>query len=144
MESFYTGDVLGVEARLLPANTYNVMRTVFHQCGRSCVFVPVRSMQYQAVIDEYGVVFVYIHRRSMVEFAWRNFKPQQRESLEDPVPYEFVYYDEQAQESMQRMQGEFHKYIHQYNNREHERRSHSKQVHSKVVSFRHPADEGGS
>lgn len=121
MEYFKTGEILGIQQRSLPANTYNMMRTLFHQCGRSCLFVPIRSMQYQAVIDNNEVVFVYAHRRSHIEFAWRRFKPQLREGLDDSVPFEFVFYDQQALETMQRMQGEFHKFSHQLYERKHER-----------------------
>ncbi len=121
MEIFYKGEELGVEQRLLPASTYNVMRTLFHQSNRDCVFVPVRSMQYQAIIDASEVVFVDAHRRSYVEFAWRKFMYHKRSNLQDPVPYEFVYYDQQALESMLRMQGEFHKFLTQLYSRTHAR-----------------------
>ncbi len=121
METFQTGPILGTEKRQLPAATYNLMRTLFHQCNHSCLFVPVRSVQYQAIIDEIEVSFVYTHRRSHIEFCWRKFKPQQRESLDDSVPYEFVYYDPQALETMQRMQGEFHLFPQQLYARNHEK-----------------------
>ena len=136
MEYFSTGNVLGIEQRLLPASTYNVMRTLFHQCGKSCIFVPIRSMQYQAIIDDNEVSFVYIHRRSAIEFSWRSFKPQIRESLEDPVAYEFVYYDLQAIETMQRIQVEFHKFAHQLNHRAHERQQNTQKNGATVSRFR--------
>jgi len=104
MEYFETGEIRGIEERLLPASTYNIMRTLFHQSDSSCVFVPIRSMQYQAIIDEKEVNFVYTHRRTHIEFAWRYFKPQQRESLGDAVHYEFIYYDDRAVEVMKRVQ----------------------------------------
>ncbi len=113
MEYFQIDPILGTEKRQLPAASYNLMRTLFHQCKHSCLFIPVRSVQYQAIIDETEVAFVYAHRRSHIEFSWRYFKPQQRESLSDPVPYEFAYYDQQALETMQRMQGEFHLFAQQ-------------------------------
>ena len=140
MEYFSTGEVLGVQQRLLPSSSYNVMRTLFHQCDGSCVFVPVRSMQYQAIIDENEVVFVYAHRRTTIEFAWRDFKPQYRESLESPVPYEFVYYDEQALDTMQRMQGEFLKFANLLNQRKHEKRL-CQQPTDKTVAVLRPHKE---
>lgn len=120
MEYFKTGDVLGIEQRSLPADTYNIMRTLFHQCQKACLFVPIRSMQYQAIIDETEIAFVYAHRRSYIEFVWRQFQPQQRNSLSDPVPYEFIYYDKRALETMQRMQVEFNKFSHQFYDRQHQ------------------------
>lgn len=136
MEYFYRGDALGSKQRLLPASTYNVLRTLYHQCDGGCVFVPVRSMQYQAVIDDSEVVFVYAHKRSFIEFSWCHFKPQQRNSLDDPVPYEFVYYDLQALETMQRMQGEFNKFAHQLNERRHARQDQAMSGQSVVTEFR--------
>ncbi len=134
MESFITGEIMGIEQRTLPANTYNLMRTLFHQSGRSCLFVPIRSMQYQAIIDEKEVSFVYAHRRTHIEFVWRKFKPQQRESLDDAVDYEFIYYDERAPETMKRAQIEFHKFCQQL----YERNVHSKRLKrsQKVAPFR--------
>ena len=96
------------------------MRTLFHQCAQPCLFIPIRSMQYQAIVDDKEVAFVYAHRRSHIEFSWRHFQPQLRESLNDPVSYEFVYYDKQALETMQRIQSEFHKFTHQLYERSHE------------------------
>ncbi|MEE9302717.1 MAG: hypothetical protein V3U84_02925 [Thiotrichaceae bacterium] len=136
MEIFSKGNELGVEQRLLPASSYNVMRTLFHQCGQSCIFVPIRSMQYQAIVDETEIIFVYAHKRASVEFAWRHFKPQLRQSLDEPVPYEFVYYDQQALETMQRMQGEFHKFAHQLYDRKHEKQTSNEPDHSTVTTFR--------
>ena len=112
-ESFYRGEALGSFQFQLPANTYNLTRTLLHQSDGACVFVPIRSMQFMSVIDHEEVIFIYMHRRTMIEFSWRHFKPNTRESLKDPVPYELVYYDKQALETMQRIQGEFHKYAHQ-------------------------------
>ncbi len=113
MEYFLTGELIGREQRTLPASTYNIMRTLFSQCGESCIFVPVRSIQYQAIIDAKEVNFVYAHRRTHIEFVWKNFEPQQRFSLSDPVNYEFLYYDDRALETMKRAQIEFHNYAQQ-------------------------------
>jgi len=134
MEYFQIDPILGTEKRQLPAATYNLMRTLFHQCNHSCLFVPVRSVQYQAIIDETEVAFVYAHRRSHIEFSWRHFKPQLRESLNDPVPYEFVYYDQKALETMQRMQGEFHLFAQQMYERNHDQNLDAFS-HEKIIDF---------
>jgi len=110
MEYFETSKIIGTEKRTLPASTYNVMRILFHQSKSTCVFVPIRSMQYQAIIDENEVNFVYAHRRTHIEFAWQKFKPQHRKSLSDAVDYEFIYYDDRAVEVMKRIQIEFEKF----------------------------------
>ena len=47
MEYFQIGPILGTEKRQLPA-AYNLLRTLFHHCNHSCLFVPrqERSMHY--------------------------------------------------------------------------------------------------
>lgn len=106
-ESFFRAKVLGEEQRSLPANHYNAMRLLLDYSGRPCVFVPIRTMQYMAVIDHEEVIFVDSQRKTDIEFAWRHFRPQTRESLQDPVPYHLEYYQPRAQQSLLRVQGEF-------------------------------------
>lgn len=120
IESFVRGEALGSESHTLPATIYNEMILLFHRSGGSCLFVPIRSMQYMAVIDNEEVIFVDSQRRKLVEFSWQKFSPQTRTSLEDPVSYEFVYYDMKAIETMKRAQMEFSKFIHQMSERLHE------------------------
>ena len=112
-ESFYRGDELGSEIRSLPAETYNTMRLLLDFSDTSCVFVPVRSMQYMAVIDKEEVIFVDgLKAKKVIELTWKSFKPQERENLIDPVSYSFTYYDEVAIETMKRLQWEFDKALH--------------------------------
>ncbi len=106
-ESFYRTVALGSQSRTLPANEYNGMRLLLDFSGKPCVFVPLRSMQYLAVIDAEEVIFVDSFNRLDIEFAWQQFKPQLRQSLNEPVNYEWVYYQEKALTTMQRAQGEF-------------------------------------
>ncbi|HHJ20142.1 MAG TPA: hypothetical protein ENJ84_10045 [Gammaproteobacteria bacterium] len=110
-EFFYRGAALGKEARTLPAQTYNQMHLLFQRSGSACLFIPIRNMQYQAIIDHEEVIFVDAHRRTQVEFSWQQFRPQARHCLTDPVPYQFVYYLKKAPGTMQRMQGEFSQVI---------------------------------
>jgi len=124
-ESFHRGEKLGFVPKLLPSATYNEMILLFHGSGKSCLFVPIRSMQYMAVIDHEEVIFVDSQRRQLIEFTWRKFAPQTRNSLDDPVPYEFEYYDERALETVVRMQIEFSKFIHQMSVRAHEKIVHN-------------------
>lgn len=110
-ESFYRGDVLGFETRTLSAPHYNAMRLLLDFSGKPCVFVPIRTMQVMAVIDHEEVIFVASHHKAEIEFAWRYFHPQTRESLSDPVPYTLEYYKPEALENMRRAQGEFFQHV---------------------------------
>lgn len=50
-ESFYRGNPLKSEARTLPWQTYNLAYTLFKKSGEASLFVPIRNMQYLAVLD---------------------------------------------------------------------------------------------
>ena len=113
-ESFNRGEKIGHTWRMLPAETYNVMKLLLDYSDGSCVFVPIRSMQYMAVIDQEEVIFVdAISARRSIEFAWQQFKPQERSSLTEPVSYRFTYYEPKAIETIKRAQGEFNQCVHQ-------------------------------
>jgi len=71
--------------------------------------VPLRSMQFLAVLDTEEFIFVDREGRRMIELAWQHFTPQARHALDEPVSYEAVYYSPAGAEVMRRVQGEFHK-----------------------------------
>ncbi len=106
-EQFRRGGAIGCRVTRLPASIYNRMRLILRRCERDCVFVPIRSMQYQAVIDEEEVIFVDGLGPRMVEIAWQDFRPQDRSALDEPVPYQIVVYHEKAQDTLRRLQAEF-------------------------------------
>lgn len=105
-ESLQRGNEIGRKSCRLRAQTYNLMRVLLAHHG-DCVFVPIRTMQYLAVIDAEEVIFVDGHVRRWVEVAWRNFRPAMRTALDEPVPYEAVYYRHEGLESAKRIHGEF-------------------------------------
>lgn len=112
-ETFYRAEALGHEPRQLPAEHYNALRLLLDFSGKPCVFVPIRSMQYMAVIDQEEVIFVDAQNKTDIEFAWRYFHPQVRATLQDPVPYTFEYYHLRGLETMKRAQGEFFRHVQQ-------------------------------
>ena len=108
-ETFYRPPELSRETRTLPAETYNLAHVLFKRTSTGCLFVPIRSMQFLAILDGEEFIFVDREGRRMIELAWQHFAPQERSSLEEPVSYEAVYYSPAATEIMRRIQGEFHK-----------------------------------
>lgn len=108
-ESFYREEPIATEQRTLPAAIYNLAHTLLAQSGRDCLFVPIRSMQYLAVLDREEFIFVDREGGRLIEIAWQHFDPHGRNALADPVPYEAVYYLPQAMETMKRIPSEFHK-----------------------------------
>lgn len=95
--------------RSLPAALYNRAHTLLTHSQTGCVFVPIRTMQYMAVLDATEFIFVDRERPSLIELAWQSFHPGSRTALEEPVRYDLVYYDERAAITMQRLVVEFNK-----------------------------------
>jgi hypothetical protein len=106
-EHFYREEEIARKPGVLPADTYNLAHTLLARAGK-CLFVPIRSLQYMAVLDAEEIIFVDSQNKAWVELAWQNFRPQTRTSLDEPVPFEVVHYLPQAAETMRRLPGEFH------------------------------------
>jgi len=108
-ETFYRRDEMTREPRTLPAATYNLAHVLLTHAAGGCLFVPMRGMQYLAVLDNEEFIFVDREGGRMIEIAWRHFRPGERAALDAPVAYEAVYYSAAAPQVMPRLQGEFHK-----------------------------------
>jgi hypothetical protein len=106
-ESFYRPRELQRVPRTLPAATYNTARRLMARAEGDCLFVPVRSMQYLAVLDAEEFIFVPRDRGRMIEIAWQNFLPSARDRLDAPVPYDAVYYTPDSEQVMRRLQMDF-------------------------------------
>lgn len=103
----YRDQELQREPRHLPAATYNLAHTLLARSRAGVVFVPIRPMQFLAILDQEEIVFIDAQRRSLIDIAWQHFRPQQRSSLDEAVAYEAVYYHPAAADTMQRLQSEF-------------------------------------
>jgi len=95
------------ESLFLPATVYNTAHLLLEHSKEGVVFVPIRNMQYLAVIDFEEIIFLDSENKSWVAIAWQNFRPQHRTALTEPVPYEAVFYNENAKETMKRLLVEF-------------------------------------
>lgn len=101
------------ETRHLPAATYNLAHTLLTRSSSGCLFIPIRAMQYLAILDAEELVFLDGARKCWIDIAWRNFRPQQRTSLADPVAYQAVYYEAAAADLMGRLQAELPRALHE-------------------------------
>jgi hypothetical protein len=108
-ETFYRPPELSRAPRTLPAATYNLAHVLLKRAANGCLFVPLRGMQFLAVLDAEEFIFVDREGRRMIELAWQRFAPQARLSLDEPVSYEAVYYSPASTEVMRRAQSEFHR-----------------------------------
>jgi hypothetical protein len=109
METFERGQVRAQARMALPAATYNLTRILLAGSPNGCVFVPIRPMQYMAVIDQEEIIFVDGQYKRWVAVAWRAFRPGDRASLEDAVAYEAAYYTIEGAALQPRLQAEFHR-----------------------------------
>ena len=107
-ERFYREQEIARVPAFIPAVTYNLAHTLLARAGK-CLFVPIRSLQYMAVLDAEEFIFVDSQNRAWVELAWQHFRPQARGALDERVPFEIVHYLPQAAETMKRLPAEFHK-----------------------------------
>lgn len=96
------------EPRQLPAATYNLALTLLARSASGNLFIPIRAMQYLAIMDAEEFVFLDGERKCWIDIAWRNFRPQARVSLVDPVNYDAVYYTPEAAQIMARLQRELY------------------------------------
>ena len=121
-EIFFRPGETARERVTLPAPLYNRCRLLLARCTRPHVFVPIRSMQYQAVIDSEEIIFVdnlgyavYDGRGGrLIVLAWQVLPDRPRESLAEPVPIEIVYYGSETHDTHRRLMSEFPKALSLY------------------------------
>jgi len=102
----YRDPELARESRFLPASIYNLAQTLLSRSATDCLFVPIRSMQYLAILDTEEFVFLDGERKCWIDIAWQNFRPQLRTTLEEPVAFQVVYYRTDSAQLMSRLQAE--------------------------------------
>ena len=105
--NFTRGDEIVREQRAIPAELYNKIRLLFSRVAGESLFVPIRSMQYLAVIDDEEIIFVDGQRPRVIEISWQDFHSGERDDLHNPVSYSCIYYNEKGRDIMGRLQSEF-------------------------------------
>jgi len=105
--NFERGDEIGREDRQLPAGYYKKILLPLSRSKRANLFIPVRSMQYLAVVEKNEIIFVDGQRPRLIELAWGAFHHDENAQLGSPVSYTVTYYTENGREAMQRLQSEF-------------------------------------
>lgn len=116
-ETFFRPDEVARERLTVPAPLYNHCRLMLSRCSYEHIFVPVRSMQFQAVIDEQEVIFVdnqaYAVRDGeggkLIRLAWAFHHNQRGTDLTEPAMIELIHYDDEARALHARLVGEFAK-----------------------------------
>ena len=124
-ETFFRSEEVGREQVNLPAPLFNRCVLLLNRSTTRNVFIPVRAMQYQAVIDDEEIIFVdnqgYAVQDGkggrLIILAWQMPIHHSRDSLTEPVPIEVVYYVSDGHNTHRRLIGDFPKALERYENR---------------------------
>lgn len=115
-ETFFRPAEMEREELAIPAPLFNRCRLLVSRCESEHVFVPIRSMQYQAVIDREEIIFVdnhggYAHYEGeggrLIVLAWKFRQQGGRDALDAPVPIALLSYSPDAREIHRRLMSEF-------------------------------------
>ena len=99
----------------VPAEIYNLYRALWQRNLTGHVFVPIRNMQFMAVLDKNEIVFVdsqsYAVSKDeggrLILVTWKFAESIDRDALADPVPCEVVFYDKYDSTLQLRLVSEF-------------------------------------
>lgn len=128
-ETFFRPQEVARQESAIPAVLYNTCQRLLRRIGADCLFVPIRSMQYQAIIDREEIIFVdsqggYAYQDGqggrLIRIAWEPRPPDKRESLIESIPCDIVFYFPDLKETQLRLVGEFTRTLEQIEQRERE------------------------
>lgn len=99
----------------VPPDIYNLYRSLLIRNEKRPVFVPIRSMQFMAVLDRDEILFIDSQSYAvssntggrMILVAWQFTESCQRDSLNNPVPCELVFYEQKNDPTQLRLISEF-------------------------------------
>jgi hypothetical protein len=106
----------------MPSPLYRLTRRLLRASTTGCLFVPLRGMQFQAVVDTEEIVFVdnlggYMvlgnEGGRVIELAWRPAPAGTLDSLSKPVRCEIHYYRPGLERVQSRLVGEFGRALNQ-------------------------------
>lgn len=114
-ETFFRPPENSCEQLNLPAPVFNRCVLLLNHSNSKNVFVPIRPMQLQAIIDESEIIFVDSQSYAVQEgqsgrliiVAWKVLLHCARDSLNEPVPIEVAYYGNENHDTHRRLMSEF-------------------------------------
>ena len=114
-ETFFLPEAVGQQAWTLPADIYNLSRTLLGRSEFNCTFVPIRSMQYLAIITRDEIVFVdslaYAYREDeggrLIVLAWKFDNTTRRDAIDQPQPCQVIHYHPEGRQIQLRLVGAY-------------------------------------
>ena len=122
-ETFFRPVAISQSAKVLAASIFNAYRLLLNRSDGNCVFVPLRSMQFQSVatanevifIDSYGIYHSEGESAGRcISYAWQFSTPMNRQSITEPVDYEWVCYCQDSDSMEIRLPAEYHREVGNY------------------------------
>lgn len=116
-ETFFLPKEIERKQWSVPAELYNLYRSLLKRCTTGHVFVPIRGLQFMAILDNSEIVFVdsqsYAYSKDeggrLILIAWTFASTQYRDALTQPMPCEVVFYEQKNPELQLRLIAEFKK-----------------------------------
>ncbi len=114
-ETFFLPNEVERKQWTVPSEIYNLYRALQVRCQTGHVFVPIRNMQFMAVLDKSEIVFVdsqsYAVSKDeggrLILVAWKFAESIDRDALTAPVPCEVVFYEKYDSDLQLRLVSEF-------------------------------------
>ena len=114
---FFRPEEVMRERGRIPAALFNRCRLIYRYCDSATVVLPIHAMQYQAAIDAHEIYFVDIHAYAvrdgrggkLITLAWMFEQGLSRDSLNEPIDFDLVYYHHSSRAIHQRLMAEFPK-----------------------------------
>ena len=116
-QSFFTPDEFSKKTSRLPSATYNLAHVLLNRSQSSHLFIPIRSLQYLAIIEQNTFWFVdsmaYAVRGNeggrLIRISWQPLlEENQRDALNQHMDCKVVFYGEDMSEIQTRLNSEFY------------------------------------
>lgn len=124
-QTFFTPPEYSTQLSTINSAAYNLAHILLHRTESDYIFVPIRSMQYLAVIDGNDFWFIdslaYAVRDNeggrMITVSWHTETSNERVSLEQNVSLRVIFYAGDMQPIQRRLTGEFYQAMQQMDQR---------------------------
>lgn len=94
--------------RELPAALYNQARALLARSPHGSLFIPIRPLQYLAVVETEEILFVAVQHDDRVEVVWELPPARERTDLEAPLLCQEVVLHADGLVQRERLAAEFH------------------------------------
>lgn len=110
-QTFFLPDQHSCFTSTMRSETYNLAHTLLNRTQSNHVFVPIRNLQYLAVIDGNDIYFVDSQAYAvndneggrMITISWHPSADTERESLEQNIPMKIIFYDQDMKDIQVRL-----------------------------------------